>query len=172
MTKRPQDMLEFFRRSTADPEPAIVVQDDPDLEETPRLLLVRRSQILIASAATLLAVILAFVLGMAAGGDEEPPVTAEGVGGWVIRVISYKQGDNGLEYAKSVMGDLEKLGWGEVTLQQIPSKQELVVTLGSWVHHPTRYKPARQLLDRIKKMDDKRTGRLPFEGAYFWRIGR
>ena len=60
----------------------------------------------------------------------------------------------------------------EVTLQRIPSAGKVVVTLGAWVHHPDRYPRARQLLDEVRKIADKRSGKLHFSEAYFWRIGR
>jgi hypothetical protein len=178
MHKKPQDMLEFFRRASAE-EPGETVavaaeeEREPSLEATPRLQLVRRSQIVVAAVAAGLAVILAFVLGLALGGDEVAPVATQGVGGWVIRVISYDDNPRNEEIAQGVMGFLAKqYPQLEVTLQRIPSQEQIVVTVGSWVHHPDRYPRARQLLDEVRKIDDKRSGKLHFSEAYFWRIER
>ncbi len=168
MNRKPHDLLEFYRR-TSGQEPAEDVTADPaqPLQKTERMLVVRRSQAIVAAASATLLVVLAFVLGLAIGDSGTEPVPV--VGGWVIKVVSYRDTDAGRKRAKSVMSQLQKLGWGEVTLQMIADNERLAVTLGSWVQRPHDSK-ARGLLKRVAKLSDLRNDRLPFKEAAFWQI--
>jgi len=176
MNRKPQDLLEFYRRTSGSPdEPAGAAGDEgssaPALERTHRMLVVRRSQAIVAAVSAVLLVLLAFLLGLAVGGNDAEPASA--AGGWVIKVQSYRDNEAGRRRAKSVMDQLEKLGWGEVTLQTIPSEDRLAVTLGSWVERPGRDdEEAQALRDKVAALTDKRNSRRPFRDAAFWQIKR
>lgn len=170
MTKKPQDLLEFFRRATAEepesaplPEPAA-----PEPGPTRRMVLVRPTQIAVAGAAAVLLVVLAFLLGLRAGGGAE---AAPGTGVWVVRVITYGDTENGRIQARVMAAELERQGLGEVTLQPIESKGHLVVALGAWLQDPRHNADAAALRDRVRAIKDERGG-APFQKADFWRIER
>jgi len=176
MEKKPQDLLEFLRRSSPeDPAPGMRPEPaPPSLEPTPRMLVLRRSQLIVAGVATALAVVLAFLLGLALGGagEGEPAVAGALAGPWVIRVVTYKDTEAGRKMAKSVQAQLERLLLREVSQQYIPSQEKVVVTIGAWVHPPERFAPARELRRKIRGLSDSRTEKSPFQDADFWRIRR
>ena len=145
-----------------------------------RMVVLRRSQVIVAAAVAGLLLILAFVLGLALGGGDEAASTdsigpdGSVVGGgapvWVIRVASYKDTDDGRAIARSVAQQLEQLD--EVTLQTIRSSDSVVVTLGSWLRNPNRNEAAKALLQRVHDMRDQQGGERPFQSAMFWSIQR
>lgn len=169
MNKKPQDLLEFFRRATEEPaapaaEPEPTEAPEPALR---RMVLVRPSQILVAGVAALLLVVLAFLVGRAAAGRPE----AAGTGVWVIRAITYSDTENGRLAAKVLTEDLRRQGIVDVTVEPIPSREQLVVAVGAWLEDPTRNARASELRDRVRALKDPR-GATPFQNADYWRIVR
>jgi hypothetical protein len=125
MLKKPQDLLEFFRRSSGDRPEAAAPQD---LEKTPRMLVVRRSQAVVAAVSAGLGLVLAFLLGLGLGGASSDPAVAGG-GLWVIKVVSYEDNDKGRRYTKTVMSQLERLDLGdEVNLSRVVSDGKLAAS--------------------------------------------
>ncbi|MHC5030485.1 MAG: hypothetical protein ACYTGI_02365 [Planctomycetota bacterium] len=169
MLKKPQDLLEFFRRSSGDRPEAAAPQD---LEKTPRMLVVRRSQAVVAAVSAGLGLVLAFLLGLGLGGASSDPAVAGG-GLWVIKVVSYEDNDKGRRYTKTVMSQLERLDLGdEVNLSRVVSDGKLAVTLGTWRRRPHGDPRAQQLLDKVKGITGRAGQGQPFASADFWRIER
>ena len=168
MLKKPQDLLEFFRRSSGAPDPEAL----PELQKTPRMLVVRRSQAVVAAVSAGLALVLAFLLGLGLGGGSSEPVAAGG-GLWVIRVMQYEDNEKGGVYAKTVGSQLERLDLGdEVHLRRVISDGKLVVTLGCWMRDPKGDARAEELLKKIKGIRGRGGQGQPFASADFWRIER
>jgi hypothetical protein len=169
MLKKPQDLLEFFRRSSGDRPEAAALQD---LEKTPRMLVVRRSQAVVAAVSAGLGLVLAFLLGIGlGGGSSEPAVT--GGGRWVIKVISYEDNDKGRRYTKTVMSRIERLDLGdEVNLRRVIGDGKLAVTLGCWIRDPHGDARAEELLEKVKGIRGRAGQAQPFARAKFWRIER
>lgn len=170
MQKKPQDLLEFLRRTKDDTAlPAVPSEQAQEVGKSPRMLVLRRSQAYVAAGAAGAAIILAVLLGVALGSSEEKTPVTQGV--WVIRVISYKDTQSGRENAANVARQLEQLGWEEVTLQHLPAQGRIVVTLGSWLGEPRDLAAATELRKRVREIADKQGG-LHFKDADFWRIER
>jgi len=168
MLKKPKDLLEFFRRSSGAPDPEAL----PELEKTPRMLVVRRSQVVVAAVSAGLGLVLAFLLGLGLGGGSNEPVAAGG-GLWVIRVTKYEDSATGGRFAKTVMSQLERLDLGdEVNWRRVISDGKLAVTLGCWMQDPHGDARAEELLKKIKGIRGRGGQVQPFAGADFWRIER
>lgn len=176
MERKPQDILEFLRRKPEQRGPSAPTEGPPPedgLESTPRLLLVRKSQIVVAGLIAGLSLVLAFLIGMAfGGGDEAPAPATETLGPWVIRAISYDNDAQGRATAKNVQEQLSALGH-EVTIQTLAGQSNVVVTVGAWVQNPQRSEKARRLLQEIQAITEKKKPKkTPFRSAYFWQIRR
>jgi hypothetical protein len=170
MNKKPQDLLEFFRRATEEPAAPAAEPEPPVAPEPPlrRMVLVRPSQIVVAGVAALLLVVLAFLVGRAATAGRPE---AAGTGVWVIRAITYSDTENGRLNAKVLTEDLRRQGIADVTVEPIPSREQLVVAVGAWLEDPTRNAGASELRDRVRALKDPR-GATPFQNADYWRIVR
>jgi hypothetical protein len=160
-------MLEFFRRSA--PEQA----DAPApraLEPTTRMLVLRRSQAVVVLAAAGAALVLAFVLGHAAGASG-----ARAGGGpevFVIRAASYARDAQGATHARRVKQEIENLGLGEeVHVLEVESEGRTVVTVGSWLSNPEGLRDALALRAKLRAVKDN-TQAAPFAGAEFWLVER
>ncbi len=161
-------MLEFFRRSApqdADATPS------PDLEPTTRMLVLRRSQAVVAGAVAVAALLLAFLVGHAvgsAGGGEE----ALGPGVYVIRAVAYDDDEKGADFARKMKEQLDKMGLGEeVSVLEVPSESKTVVAVGSWFLDPQGSKDAVALREKLRVLKDSKQA-TPFAGAAFWRMTR
>lgn len=169
MLRKPHDLLEFFRRSSESRQETAALQE---LEKTPRMLVVRRSQAVVAAVSAGLGLVLAFLLGLGLGGGSSEPGVAGG-GVWVIKVVSYEDNEKGRRYAKTVMSQLERLDLGdEVNLRRVIGDRKLAVTLGSWISNPRGDAHANKLLTKVKGIRGRGDQGLPFADAGFWRIER
>ena len=92
-------MLEFLRRSAGDAQPAA---EEP-LAATPRVVIVRRSPLVLGAAGTGWRLILAFLLGLSVGG------AGGGDGTAVIKAAEFRNDQDGLRIANSVRTQLEQL---------------------------------------------------------------
>lgn len=168
MLKKPQDLLEFFRRSSGERPEAAAPRD---LEKTPRMLVVRRSQAVVAAVSAGLGLVLAFLLGLGLGSGSSEPAVAGGL--WVIKVVAYEDNEKGRHYAKTVMSQLERLDLGdEVNLRRVIDDRKLAVTVGSWISNPRRVAHANELLKKVKGIRGRGDQGQPFVDADFWRIER
>jgi len=160
---KPRDMLEFFRRSA--PDRVEATPSAPTLEPTTRMLVLRRSQALVAGAAAIAALVLAFLLGYAAGapGGDLPEV-------FVIRAADYGGDDQGMGHARKVKEQLEKMNLGD-EVKVLESEGRTVVTVGSWLSDPEGSAEARALRDKLRGLKDS-TQAMPFASAEFWRMKR
>lgn len=169
MLKKPKDLLEFFRRSSENRPEAAAPQE---LEKTPRMLVVRRSQAVVAAVSAGLGLVLAFLLGLGLGGGSSEPAVAGG-GLWVIKVVSYEDNEKGRRYAKTVMSQLERIDLGdEVNLRRVIGDRTLAVTLGCWIRNPKGDAHARKLLTKVQGIRGRGDQGQPFADADFWRIER
>jgi len=170
LTKKPSDILDFLRSTSAEPDPVV---HDAGLEPTTRMLVLRRSQVVVAAAAGGLALLLTFLLGLAiGGGGDEGGEAASQTGVWTIRVRTYEATDKGLTHAKAVARQLGALELGdEVNVRRVLSEDSLTVTAGAWLEEPRRNSQAKDLLVRIRGIKAK-DGRYPFREADFWPIRR
>jgi hypothetical protein len=161
-------MLEFFRRTA----PADAAPPPPELEPLPRMLVLRRSQAVVAIVACGFALLLAFLLGHAVGAPgRSDDALAPDV--YVIRAAAYRDDDQGKIAAESVRQQLERLDLGEeIGLRHVPSERTTVVTVGSWLTNPEASKVARALRDRLRALKDRGTQQAPFAEADFWLIRR
>jgi len=175
MSKKPQDLLEFLRRSSGDSEPVSAAparEKQPPRESAPRMLVLRRSQLVVAVTAIGLFVILAFVVGLIVGeGSEAPAAPVAKTGVWVIRAISFHDTDAGRESARMVRQQLKERQIDDVTLHTLRSDNTLVVSVGSWLSDPRKDDRATTLLSRIRSWPDD-LGKQPFHDAQFWQIQR
>ena len=162
-------MLEFFRRSA--PAESGAAPSSPALEPTTRMLVLRRSQAVVAGAAAVAALLLAFLLGHAvgtSGGGSE----ATGPGVYVIRAVSYADDEKGKDFARKMKEQLDRMDLGEeVGVLDVPSESYTVVTVGSWLSDPAGRKEARALRDKLRALKDS-TQATPFANAEFWRMER
>jgi hypothetical protein len=167
MLRKPQDLLEFFRRSSTDPDAAAL----QELEKMPRMLVVRRSQAIVAVVAAGLVVVLAFLLGLGLGGGSSGATVGGGL--FVIKVVTYEDSDKGGRYAKTVMSQLERLNLGdEVNVRRVVDDRTLAVTLGSWIRDPRGDARANELLKKVRDIRGRGGQEQPFASADFWRIER
>jgi hypothetical protein len=161
-------MLEFFRRgATADP-----AAPSRELEPTTRMLVLRRSQAVVAGAAAVAALLLAFLVGHAvgAGGRTDEAVLAVPV--YVIRAAEYGDDEKGKGFARTRKEQLDKMGLGkEVSILEVPSESRTVVAVGSWLSDPEGQKDAVALREKLRGIKDNTQG-TPFAGAAFWRMKR
>jgi hypothetical protein len=166
---KPRDMLEFFRRTAPEQGDAPPPQEPPALEPTTRMLVLRRSQAVVAGAAAVAAVVLAFVLGYAAG---SPGDAAALPGVWAIRAKVFGSDGAGPGNARLVKEQLEKMDLGdEVTLLDVPSQGQVVVAVGSWLSNPAGRKDAVALRDRVRAIKNQSQA-APFADADFWPVKR
>ena len=131
------------------------------------MLVLRRSQVIVAAIAAGLALILVFVLGLALGGGDDPAETPIGQRVWGIRVASYKR----VEDARVTQNLLQQLDLDEVTLQRIPSQGLVVVMVGSWLSNPKRDARAVESLAKVQNLSARGKNRA-FPDAQFWSIQR
>ena len=143
---KPRDMLEFLRR-TSDGEPA-QTKPEPELESTPRIFVLRRSQVVLAAVSVGLALLFAFLLGMAVGGHSDEP-------GYVIRAATFQNET----VAKRVKTQLEQRGFGPVQVESGADGSVVTVMADS-----------QDVLERIRGIKDSRTGEAPFRDAAFLRV--
>lgn len=144
---KPRDMLEFLRR-TSGGETA-PVQPESRLEKAPRVLVLRRTQVMVAAASVGMGLLLAFLLGMAVAGDggQEPE--------YVIRAASFSSET----VANSVKKQLERHGFGPVQVEADGGGSVVTVKADS-----------RDVLERIRGIKDSRTGEAPFRDAALLRV--
>jgi len=176
--QKPQDLLEFLRRANreapaeAEREPAAPAKV---LERTTRMLVLRRSQVVVASVAAGLLLVLAFLLGLGlggGGGESTETVTVAGPPVWTIRAATFSDTEKGRFAAKVMAGDLRRRhDIRQVVIQPIPSRSQLVVVVGAWLEHPHDDRFANDLLKKIKDIPDV-NGDKPLADAIFWRIQR
>lgn len=161
-------MLDFLRRAA---EPNRLPELPADARDAPRLLLVRRSEVLIALAVAGLLAVLAFLLGLTLGGGGDDPEgrVAATTGIWVVRVATYNDTENGRISAQTVKGHLLRQGLDDVHIHRIPSQEKLVVSCGSWISVPKQDKAAILVRKTVREMRDV-AGNKPFTSAYFWHI--
>ncbi|MHC4957369.1 MAG: hypothetical protein ACYTGN_03265 [Planctomycetota bacterium] len=174
MTRRPSDILDFLRNSGSDepaqPEAPRRPVPGREVEKTPQVLILRRSQVVVAVASAALLVLLAFVLGLAIGGDGTSPARPRLGTVWGIRVITFDASQKGTEQAQEMVQRLQALDIEEVTIQPIPSTGKLVVMLGSWLTPPDDSVGARATLTKVKKLTWR--GKQAFPDADFWSVQR
>ena len=102
---KPRDLLEFFRRtSPAEPEGAPA----PSLQPTTRMLVLRRSQVIVASAVAVAALLLAFLVGHAFGSAGAFKADV-----YVIRAAEYGDDEKGQGSARKLKEQLEKMDLGD-----------------------------------------------------------
>ena len=184
MNRKPSDLLEFLRSSpsgeAAEPSPDAQEPEarrapappssEPHLEKTPRMVVLRRSQVVVASVAVAFGIILAFLLGLAAASPGDSLPAAIGARVWGLRIITYNDTESGRRQALATKKALQARKLEEVTLQRVPSRGEIVVMLGAWLTDPTDDLGQRELLATVKKL--QQGGKIAFPDAYLWSIQR
>jgi len=183
--QRPRDILEFLRRASTE-EPAVEVAPPetapvrPSPERAPHvtvssgdtpMVVLRRSQIIVACVAAGLLIVLAFLLGLASS-EAEAQASGLTTRFYTIKLIEYPDTRNGEINAKSLLGDLERRFDEEVTIQRLDRDRKLVVALGSWLQHPKENRRAMRLLKEVKELTVAGGTQKPFESAYFFQIKR
>jgi len=176
MERKPQDLLEFLRRNAAAEGTAEPAQGaGAPLRPEPTDLVVRRSQILIAGVAGALLVVLAFIVGLVVARPGANTASGEAPGSvtpvWTIRAISYQATEQGEINSKVTMNELETIWPGQISIQRIPGRDEVVVTVGAWLRDPKQDPRALELREKIRNQQDV-AGKRPFEKAYFWTLPR
>jgi len=182
MNRKPSDILDFLRNASSEPEPVSPAappdappqtrpdRSDPGPHKSPRMLVLRRSQVMVASVAVGLVVILAFLLGMAATSTDDRVPALLGVRVWGIRAITYNDTKSGRMQASATKKALQARNLEEVTLQRVRSKGEIVVMLGAWLTDPTDNRRQKELLATVRKLQQR--GKMAFPDAYLWSIQR
>jgi len=179
--QRPRDILEFLRRTSGD-EPAVEVAPEPGPQRPPHvtvsssdapMVVLRRSQVIVACVAAGLLIVLAFLLGLTSageGGEAANGATASSL--YTIKLIEYPATRNGEVNAKTLKAELERVFDEDVTIQRLDRDRTLFVALGCWLSNPRENRQAQELLARVKKLAGRGSGDRPFEGAYFFPIKR
>lgn len=173
--KPPQDMLEFLRRQTGGPEtpplePERPAEAPPPMERTPRMLVLRRSQAIVAGVAALLLVLLAFLVGRAAG-TRGALEAGEARTVFVIRAITFPDSEQGRADARRVANALAAVD--QVTLHALArdgGQRDVVVAVGAWLQDPKDDPHARAALERVRATEI--AGKRDLASAYFWQIQR
>jgi hypothetical protein len=168
--RKPQDLLEFFRRSG---DASNVVDLPVEKPSGPRVMILRRSQVIVGAACAALGLLLAFLLGLALGGDGSGPAPVDNrvsSGIWTLRVITYDNTERGRQNAKQVMSQLERLDLGdEVGYRRDPANGKVIVILGAWLKRPAGDKRADALKKRVNEIPDINK-KLPFESADWYYV--
>lgn len=176
MSHKP-DILEFLRRKSGDkgaaPEagaaaPSGLPAQAPAVERTTRIMVLRRSQVVVAVVALCLGLVLCYLVGRASG-ERRGAAAAIGTRIWTIRVISYPATDRGRLDAEGVVSWLERQGI-QAAIQPLSSGHVAVIA-GAWLKEPGGLPEAAQLLQRLRQMPDA-AGKKHFQAAYLWRIER
>ncbi|MEM8885223.1 MAG: hypothetical protein AAGD14_14240 [Planctomycetota bacterium] len=204
--QRPRDLLEFLRRASNEDEAPAPEQPKPRVEPARKptrepsspqvsrsqesrphvsvhsgdvpLVVVRRSQVVVAAVTACLLIVLAFLLGLVSGsgeGEEGAEATIARTGTpltvWTIRCIAYDDTRKGEIAAKTVADDLARQGLDEVTIERLDRDGKLVVTIGSWLSNPHKNRQAQKLLATVQGL--KAVGDPdPFKEAYFVQLKR
>lgn len=186
--QRPRDILEFLRRASSDeapvevadpettPEPQAIPPAGPHVTvssgDTPMVVL-RRSQVVVACVAGGLLIILAFLLGLATA---DPGPAEDGVGVplrfYTIKAIEFDDTRSGQINAKTLKAELERRFDEEVTIQTLDRDRRIFLALGSWLEHPKANRRAMELLKAVKKLSVRGSEKSPFEDAYFFQVKR
>jgi hypothetical protein len=163
-------MLEFFRRSAPEKAEPSERAPAPALEPTTRMLVLRRSQAIVAAAAAVAALLLAFLVGHAvggSGGDGGAPAEV-----YVIRAVEFGDDETGVSSARRTKEQLDKLNLGdEIQILHVPSRSRTVVAVGSWLSNPLGSKDACDLRDKLRGTKDVKQA-TPFASADFWKMER
>jgi hypothetical protein len=169
--QKPTDLLEFLRQSSEEERP-VAAPIAPQGERTVSMLVLRRSQVIVALVVAGLFCLLVFLLGLGLGGGGEPEGLAPLKSSvWGIRLVTYKDTDSGRAEARATQKLLRTMDLDEVTLQRIASKRQIVVMLGSWLSDPENLAGARQMLSKVQKLTVRGKNRA-FPDAHFWSIQR
>lgn len=137
------------------------------------MVVLRRSQVVVAGIAAGLLILLAYLLGGAWSSGESPDQATFGaVGVNTIVVIEYDDTPHGRIQAKTLKGELARLGLDEVMIEQLDRDRKLWVTIGSWVSNPKINRQAVSLLGRVQKLRVQGSNKRQFADAYFARIER
>jgi hypothetical protein len=140
------------------------------MERTPRMLVLRRSQAIVATAVAALLVVLAFFVGRAAG-TQAAPAAGEARAIFVIRAITFPDSEQGRADARRVANALA--GVGQVTLHAVTregGQRDVVVAVGAWLKDPRDDPDARAALERVRATEI--AGKRDLASAYFWQIQR
>ncbi len=140
--------------------------------DTPMVVL-RRSQVIVAGITAGLLIVLAYLLGSTWSGEEPADQVVYGdVGVYTIAVIEYHDNAHGQISAKTLKADLAKLDWDEVLIEQLDRDRKLWVTIGSWVSNPYTNRQAMSMLSEVKKLRVQGSDKFQFADARFVRIKR
>ena len=186
--QRPRDILEFLRRASSDEPPVEIAEAEPAIEREPTvapgphvtvssgdtpMVVMRRSQVVVACVAAGLLIILAFLLGLTTAGGED------GWGGasaptrfYTIKLIELPDTRSGEITAKMLMADLERRFDEEVTIERLDRDRTLFLALGSWLKDPKENRRAMELRDAARKLAVRGRDESPFKDAYFFQIKR
>jgi hypothetical protein len=137
------------------------------------MVVLRRSQVVVAGVAAGLLIVLAYMLGSTWGDENAADQKVYGpVGVWTIVVIEYNDNPHGQISAKAIKAGLAKRDWDEVMIEQLDRDRKLWVTIGSWVSNPKTNRRAMSLLSAVQKLRVQGSDKLEFAEAYFARIER
>jgi hypothetical protein len=126
--------------------------------------------------------LLVFWIGTKVGGSGESPdngrfATPSGqTAFWTVRVATFEESEQ--SRADSVMEAIatHRASRGlpdlELAIRTLERDGKLVVTIGRWAKDPKDDAQAREVLDYIRRLQNKETGRPLFSEAYFWQTPR
>ena len=181
MARKPNDMLEFLRRSGDDPAPVreTIRKTPRDRRDfLPETMMVRRSQVLVSGAIALLLMVLAFVIGLIAGSGSDNAGSAGASAPtevWVLRVATLKDNENNRVAAKAWRDDLRGIYGEEIFVHPLEEKGQLILALGTWLANPEEspeeFAAAIKLRNEIRKARDE-AGNILFQDAHFWQLTR
>jgi hypothetical protein len=179
--QRPRDILEFLRRASTD-EPATEVVEAPKPKPTPHvtvssgdapMVVLRRSQVVVACVVAGLLAILAFLLGLASStADAEVGGGGAPIRFYTIKLIELPDTRNGKLTAKTLLAELETELGEEVTIERLDRDRRLFLALGSWLKNPRENRRAMDLLKQAQALRAPGHEEPPFKEAYFFPIKR
>jgi len=147
-----------------------------------RLLALPRSRVWMVAGGAALLLLLVFWIGTKVGGNGENPDNARFAtpGGqapfWTVRVIGLNLDEQARaeSVVKAIADHRASRGLPELELKTwtLERSGKLVVTIGRWPVDPKDDAQAREVLDYIRRLENKETGRPLFTDAYFWQTPR
>lgn len=187
--QRPRDILEFLRRAAVEEtaeEPRLeVAPPEPAPTRAPAtphvtvssgdapMVVLRRTQVIVACVTAGLLIILAFLLGLATGEGQAAEAAAAGTTRFhTIKVIEFADNRNGEIRAKTLLADLERRFDEEVTIERLDRDRTLFLALGSWLKNPNENREAKRLLKEVRELTARGRSEKPFKSAYFFTVKR
>jgi hypothetical protein len=137
------------------------------------MVVLRRSQVVVAAVTAGLLILLAFLLGLASSGETAEEAAARApVRFYTIKLTEFSDTRNGKLAAKTLLAELEQEFDEEVTIERLDRDRRLFLALGSWLKNPRENRRAMDLMKKVQKLRAPGHKSPPFKDAYIFAIKR